>query len=116
MSLTLCSAASLRRSIDISLAALRGKKTIDCFQPARVDKAVTIEDTVKTLAALKDEGKFAHIGLSECAAATVRRAQAVSVALSSRFDVVLIGMPGPPNRCRRDRGQPDVLRGGDEER
>ncbi|KAL1939742.1 hypothetical protein VTO73DRAFT_9775 [Trametes versicolor] len=71
------SAASLRRSVDISLAALRGKKTIDCFQPARVDKAVTIEDTVKTLAALKDEGKFAHIGLSECAAATVRRAQAV---------------------------------------
>ncbi|KAI0637674.1 aldo/keto reductase [Trametes polyzona] len=71
------SAASLRRSVDICLAALRGKKKIDIFQPARVDKAVTIEDTVKTLVELKNEGKFDHIGLSECAAATVRRAHAV---------------------------------------
>ncbi|KAI0772528.1 aldo/keto reductase [Trametes elegans] len=68
---------SLRRSVDISLNALRGKKTIDCFQPARVDPNFTIEDTVKTLVELKNEGKFGHIGLSEVSAATIRRAHAV---------------------------------------
>ncbi|KAI0363829.1 aldo/keto reductase [Pilatotrama ljubarskyi] len=71
------SAENLRRSVDVSIAALRGKKKIDVFQPARVDKAVSIEDTVKALVELKNEGKFDHIGLSECAAATVRRAHAV---------------------------------------
>ncbi|KAH9853948.1 aldo/keto reductase [Lenzites betulinus] len=71
------SAVNLRRSADACLAALRGKKKIDVFQPARVDKAVSIEDTVKFLVELKNEGKFDHIGLSECAAATVRRAHAV---------------------------------------
>jgi pyridoxine 4-dehydrogenase len=32
---------------------------------------------MKTLKELVGEGKFAHIGLSECAAATVRRANKV---------------------------------------
>ena len=68
---------NLRRSVDTCISALRGKKKIDVFQPARVDKAYTIEDIVKTLVELKNEGKFDHIGLSECSAATLRRAHAV---------------------------------------
>ncbi|KAI0643669.1 aldo/keto reductase [Trametes meyenii] len=71
------SAANLRRSVDTCLTALRGKKRIDVFQPARIEKAVSIEDTVKALVELKNEGKFGHIGLSECSAATLRRAHAV---------------------------------------
>ncbi|KAI0637675.1 aldo/keto reductase [Trametes polyzona] len=71
------SAENLRRSVDTCLAALRGKKTIDVFQPARVDKSVGIDVTMKTLVELKNEGKFDHIGVSECAAATIRRAHAV---------------------------------------
>lgn len=60
------------------MAALRGKKKIDLFQPARLDGVASVEDVVQTLAELKNEGKFDHIGLSECAAATVRRGHAVS--------------------------------------
>ncbi|KAI0334918.1 aldo/keto reductase [Cubamyces sp. BRFM 1775] len=72
-----CSPENLRRSVDTCITALRGTKKIDVFQPARVDKSFTIEDIVKTLVELKNEGKFNHIGLSECSAATMRRAHAV---------------------------------------
>ncbi|KAI9063462.1 aldo/keto reductase [Trametes sanguinea] len=68
---------NIRRSVESCVAALRGTKTIDVFQPARIEKAVPIEETMKTLVELKNEGKFNHIGLSECAAATLRRAHAV---------------------------------------
>ena len=67
----------LRRSVDNVNRALRGKKKIDLFQSARVDPRYPIEDAIRYLAALKDEGLFDHIGLSECSAETLRRAHAV---------------------------------------
>jgi aryl-alcohol dehydrogenase-like predicted oxidoreductase len=42
-----------------------------------VDPKTPIEETVGTLAELVDEGKVRHIGLSEAAADTIRRAHAV---------------------------------------
>lgn len=51
---------------------------MDLFQCARIDKNVPIEDTIKTLVGLIKEGKFDHIGMSECSAQTLRRAHAVS--------------------------------------
>lgn len=69
---------NLRRSIDNINSALRGTKKLDLFESARVDKNVPIEDAIKTLAALIKEGKFDHIGMSECSAATLRQAHAVS--------------------------------------
>ncbi|KZT67696.1 Aldo/keto reductase [Daedalea quercina L-15889] len=68
---------NLRRSVDNINAALRGTKKMDLFECARVDPKVPIEESVKTLAGLIQEGKFDHIGLSECSAATLRRANAV---------------------------------------
>ena len=41
------------------------------------------EDVIKTLAALKEEGHFKYIGMSECKATTLRRAHAVSVMSSA---------------------------------
>ena len=70
---------NLRRSVDNINAALRGTKKLDLFQSARVDKNVPIEDAIKTLTGLIKEGKFDHIGMSECSAATLRRAHAVSI-------------------------------------
>ncbi|KAH9842661.1 aldo/keto reductase [Rhodofomes roseus] len=67
----------LRKSIDNCNAALRGTKKVDVFQPARVDRSRPIEETIRNLVVLKEEGKFDHIGLSECKAETVRRAHAV---------------------------------------
>ncbi|KAI0724067.1 aldo/keto reductase [Fomitopsis betulina] len=68
---------NLRRSVDNINAALRGTKKLDLFESARVDPNVPIEDAIKTLVVLINEGKFNHIGLSECSAATLRRAHAV---------------------------------------
>ncbi|KAJ7153982.1 aldo/keto reductase [Mycena crocata] len=52
-------------------------KNLDLFEPARIDRDVPIEDMMQTLATLVKEGKFAHIGLSECNADTLRKAHAV---------------------------------------
>ncbi|KAJ2336915.1 hypothetical protein GGH92_007641 [Coemansia sp. RSA 2673] len=43
----------------------------------RVDPQVPIEETVKAMAELVKEGKVRYLGLSECSAATLRRAYAV---------------------------------------
>ena len=68
----------MRRSVDTINAKLGGIKKMDLFEPARVPDNVTIEELIKVLVALKDEGKFNYIGMSECSAATLRRAHAVS--------------------------------------
>jgi aryl-alcohol dehydrogenase-like predicted oxidoreductase len=54
-----------------------GTDYVDLYQPARLDPAVPIEDTVGTIADLVRAGHVRHIGLSEMGAATIRRAHAV---------------------------------------
>jgi pyridoxine 4-dehydrogenase len=65
--------------VDNINAALRGKKKLDLFQPARVDRTVPIEETMKALSGLVAEGKFDHIGISESGAETLRKANAVGI-------------------------------------
>ncbi|KAJ3538653.1 hypothetical protein NM688_g6487 [Phlebia brevispora] len=69
--------ANLRRSVTAINAALRGKKKVDLFECARVDHARPIEDIIRDLETLLKEGLFDHIGMSECKAETLRRANAV---------------------------------------
>ncbi|OCH95019.1 aldo/keto reductase [Obba rivulosa] len=68
---------NLRASVDNINAALRGTKKLDLFECARVDHNYPIEDTIKVLSEFIKEGKFDHIGMSECSAATLRKAHAV---------------------------------------
>lgn len=68
---------NLRRSVTAINAALRGKKHLDLFECARVDHNVPIEDTIRSLKSLIDEGLVDHIGVSECSAETLRKANAV---------------------------------------
>lgn len=70
------SPAYLRRACEASLKRL-GVDRIDLYYIHRLDPAQPIETTMETLAALKSEGKIAHIGLCEVSAATLRRAHAV---------------------------------------
>ena len=58
-------------------AALRGTKRLDLFQCSRVDPTRAIEDIIRDLAVLVKEGLVDHIGMSECKAETLRRANAV---------------------------------------
>jgi aryl-alcohol dehydrogenase-like predicted oxidoreductase len=70
------SAANVRRSIEGSLERL-GTDYIDLYYQHRVDPNVPIEETVGAMAELVEAGKVRHIGLSEAAAETIRRANAV---------------------------------------
>jgi aryl-alcohol dehydrogenase-like predicted oxidoreductase len=54
-----------------------GTDYIDLYYQHRVDPDVPIEETVGAMAELVTEGKVRHLGLSEAAADTVRRAHAV---------------------------------------
>jgi len=60
---------------DASLTRL-GIETIDLYYQHRVDPRVPIEETVGAMASLVTAGKVRHLGLSEAAAATIRRAHA----------------------------------------
>ena len=70
------SPAHVRASADASLTRL-GVDHIDLYYQHRVDPRVPIEETVGAMSELVLAGKVRHLGLSEAAASTVRRAHAV---------------------------------------
>jgi aryl-alcohol dehydrogenase-like predicted oxidoreductase len=63
----------VRSACEASLRRL-GVETIDLYYQHRVDPNTPIEETVGEMARLVQEGKVRHLGLSEAAAETVRRA------------------------------------------
>ncbi|KAH8895887.1 aldo-keto reductase [Thozetella sp. PMI_491] len=65
--------AYVREAAEASLKRL-GVNTIDLYYQHRVDPRTPIEETVAAMAELKKEGKIRYLGLSECSAATLRRA------------------------------------------
>jgi aryl-alcohol dehydrogenase-like predicted oxidoreductase len=65
-----------RRCCDLSLQRL-GVDQIDLYYLHRVDPKVPIEETVGAMAELVHAGKVRHLGLSEAAPDTVRRAHAI---------------------------------------
>jgi len=66
----------VRSACDASLQRL-GVDHIDLYYQHRVDQTVPIEETVGAMAELVHQGKVRHLGLSEAAPATIRRAHAV---------------------------------------
>jgi aryl-alcohol dehydrogenase-like predicted oxidoreductase len=66
----------VRSACDASLGRL-GVDHIDLYYQHRVDPATPIEETVGAMAELVTAGKVRHLGLSEAAPATIRRAHAV---------------------------------------
>jgi aryl-alcohol dehydrogenase-like predicted oxidoreductase len=66
----------VRQCCEASLKRL-GVDVIDLYYQHRVDPKVPIEDTVGAMAELVRQGKVRHLGLSEAAPATLRRAHAV---------------------------------------
>ncbi|MFD5279076.1 aldo/keto reductase [Streptomyces rubrogriseus] len=68
--------ANIHTAVDGSLRRL-GTDRIDLYYQHRVDPNTPVEETVGALSELVEAGKVLHIGLSEAAGATVRRAHAV---------------------------------------
>ncbi|KAM5533277.1 hypothetical protein V8D89_013054 [Ganoderma adspersum] len=73
----ICRKENLRRSLDTVIAALRGTKKVDLFEMARVDPK------------LKNEGKCDHIGMSECRAETLRKANGIHPIAAVEIEVSL---------------------------
>ena len=67
----------VRDACDASLRRL-GVDHIDLYYQHRVDTTVPIEDTVGAMAELVEAGKVRHLGLSEAAPTTIRRAHATA--------------------------------------
>jgi aryl-alcohol dehydrogenase-like predicted oxidoreductase len=78
----------IRQVADDSLRRLR-VDAIDLFYQHRVDTNVPIEDVAGAVKELIQAGKVKHFGLSEAAAATIRRAHAVQpvTALQSEYSL-----------------------------
>jgi aryl-alcohol dehydrogenase-like predicted oxidoreductase len=67
---------NIKVAIEGSLRRL-GTDHVDLYYQHRIDPAVPIEETIGALSDLVREGKVTHIGLSEPAPETIRRAHAV---------------------------------------
>jgi len=82
------SPAYVRSACEASLERL-GVETIDLYYQHRVDLQTPIEETVGAMAELVQEGKVRHLGLSEAAPDTIRRAHAVHpiTALQSEYSL-----------------------------
>jgi aryl-alcohol dehydrogenase-like predicted oxidoreductase len=82
------SAENVRKTIDGSLERL-GTDHVDLYYQHRVDPNVEIEETVGAMAELVEQGKVLHLGLSEAAPETIRRAHAVHpiTALQTEYSV-----------------------------
>ena len=67
--------------------ALPGTEELGIFQCARVDPNHPIEETIGILKGFVEEGLFDYIGLSECSAATIRKAHAVHPVLAVEIEL-----------------------------
>jgi aryl-alcohol dehydrogenase-like predicted oxidoreductase len=67
---------NIRVAIEGSLKRL-GTDHVDLYYQHRIDPSVPVEETIGTLSDLVREGKVKHIGLSEAAPETIRRAHSV---------------------------------------
>jgi aryl-alcohol dehydrogenase-like predicted oxidoreductase len=78
----------VRRACEASLARL-GVDVIDLYYQHRVDTTVAVEETWGAMGELVAAGKVRHLGISEAAPATIRRAHAVHrvTALQSEYSL-----------------------------
>ncbi len=78
----------LRQQVHLCLRHLRLDR-IELMQLHRIDPQVPLEDQVGELAALRDEGKIRHIGLSEVTVAELTAARQVApiVTVQNRFNL-----------------------------
>ena len=67
-----------------------GTDYVDLYQPARLDPAVPVEDTVGAIADMVKAGYIRHIGLSEASEKSIRRAHAVHPIAALQIEYSLV--------------------------
>ena len=93
----------LREACDGSLRRLRLER-IDVYQLHRPDPKVPLEESVGALAALREEGKIRHVGLSNVSVEQLDRARRVVsiVSVQNRYSVFDRGSEPVLEACERD--------------
>jgi pyridoxine 4-dehydrogenase len=93
----------LREACQGSLRRLRLDR-IDLYQLHAVDPGVPLEESVGALAELRDEGKIAHVGLSNVEAEELERAREIVpvVSVQNRYSVAERDSDPVLDRCERD--------------
>jgi len=81
--------AAVKSALAYTLQRL-GTEYVDLYQPARLDPAVPIEETIGAIADCVQAGYVRHIGLSEVGAATIRRAHAAHPILAVQIEYSLM--------------------------
>ena len=79
----------IRKSVDNCLILLKGKKSIDVFEMARVDKKTPLETTFKTFEEYVKAGKIGGIALSEVSATTIKKAASITKIVAVEVEVSL---------------------------
>jgi pyridoxine 4-dehydrogenase len=98
-----CSPQHLREACEGSLRRLRLER-IEVYQLHAVDRQVPIEESVGTLAELREEGKIARVGLSNVDAAELQRAGEIVpvVSVQNRYSVADRESEPVLDRCERE--------------
>jgi aryl-alcohol dehydrogenase-like predicted oxidoreductase len=98
-----CSPERLREACAASLRRLRLER-IDVYQLHAVDRQVPLEESVGALAELRDEGKVAHVGLSNVDVDELERAREIVpvVSVQNRYSVAERESEAVLERCERD--------------
>ncbi|MGE0221294.1 aldo/keto reductase [Mycolicibacterium sp.] len=93
----------LRQECEMSLRRL-GVDTIDLFQLHRIDTKFPAEDQIGELAALQQEGKIRHIGLSEVTAEQLAAAREVApiVSVQNMYNVTVRSAEPVLEACEAD--------------
>jgi aryl-alcohol dehydrogenase-like predicted oxidoreductase len=84
-----CRPTAVKNFLAYTLRRL-GTDYVDLYQPARVDPAVPIEDTVGAIAEMVKAGFVRHIGLSEASAQTIRCAHKVHPIVALQIEYSLM--------------------------
>jgi pyridoxine 4-dehydrogenase len=98
-----CSPQHLREACDGSLRRLRVDR-IDVYQLHAVDPKVPLEESVGALAELREQGKVAHVGLSNVGLDQLELARRIAPVVSVQNRYSLADRDSDPvvDRCERD--------------
>ncbi|GAC1325743.1 MAG: aldo/keto reductase [Thermoleophilaceae bacterium] len=93
----------LREACEGSLRRLRVER-IDLYQLHRIDPRVPAEESIGTLLELREEGKIAHIGLSEVSLEQLDHARTLApiVAVQNRYNLADRAAEDVLEACERD--------------
>ena len=94
----------LRAACEGSLRRLRLDQ-IPLYQFHRPDRAVPLADSLGTLVELKDEGKIAHVGISNVTESQLRAAQQITpvVSVQNRYNVADRGSESMVDTCELEQ-------------